>query len=119
MPLNVKTPWYSHSEGVPLHLSYPDCSMVDLVKQAAKATPDIIAYNFFGVKVTFSHLMQEIKQCVRSTSCRRHRTGGQGDHLHAEYTPGSRDVLCNQLYWCNCQYGTPSVCPGGDCILSQ
>ena len=81
MPLNVKTPWYSHSEGVPLHLSYPDCSMVDLVKQAAKATPDIIAYNFFGVKVTFSHLMQEIKQCAAAL-------------LAADIAPGDRVTIC-------------------------
>lgn len=64
MALNVKTPWYAHSEGVPLHLEYPDCSMVELVEQAAAATPDVIAYDFFGTKATFRQLVREIHRCA-------------------------------------------------------
>ena len=66
MNINVKTPWYAHSEGVPLHLDYPDCSMVDLVMKAAQETPDLIAYDFFGVKATFRQLVEEIKGCAAS-----------------------------------------------------
>ena len=28
----IPTPWAAYSEGVPLHLDYPDCAMVDLVE---------------------------------------------------------------------------------------
>lgn len=64
MNANVKTPWYTHSDGVPLHLEYPDCSMVDLLQQAADRTPDIIAYEFFGAKATYRQLMEQIHRCA-------------------------------------------------------
>jgi long-chain acyl-CoA synthetase len=63
---SAKTPWYAHSEGIPLHLQYPDVSMVDLVAQAAEQTPDIIAYDFYGVKVTYRQFMDRIDHCAKS-----------------------------------------------------
>lgn len=60
----VKTPWYDYSEGVPLHLSYPDCSMVELVAQTAEAHPDVIAYEFFGGKTTYRVFMEEVRRCA-------------------------------------------------------
>jgi long-chain acyl-CoA synthetase len=63
---SVKTPWYAHSEGIPLHLQYPDMSMVDLLEQAAKKTPDIIAYDFYGVKVTYRQFLEQIERCAKS-----------------------------------------------------
>lgn len=64
MNANVKTPWYTHSDGVPLHLEYPDCSMVDLLQQAADGPPSIIAYEFFGAKATYRQLMEQIHRCA-------------------------------------------------------
>ena len=60
----VKTPWYEHSEGVPLHLEYPDCSMVELVARTAEQYPDITAYEFFGGKTTYKEFMGEIRRCA-------------------------------------------------------
>ena len=64
MNSNVKTPWYEHSEGVPLHLEYPDCSMVELVARTAEAYPDVVAYEFFGGKTTYRQFMEEIRHCA-------------------------------------------------------
>lgn len=66
MPCDVKTPWYAHSEGVPVHLEYPDCSMVDLVEKNAQEKPEAIAYEFFGVKTNYSQFFAEIKLCAAS-----------------------------------------------------
>ena len=64
MTCNVQTPWYDHSQGVPLHLSYPDCSMAALVEQAAAETPKLTAFDFYGVKLTFEGLVQRIHHCA-------------------------------------------------------
>ena len=64
MNCEVKTPWKDHMDGVPMHLEYPDCSMVELLEQRAEEMPDILAFNFFGVKSTFAQLMAQIKRCA-------------------------------------------------------
>ena len=66
MPCDVKTPWYAHSEGVPVHLEYPDCSMVDMVEKNAKEKPEAVAYEFFGVKANYKQFFAEIKLCAAS-----------------------------------------------------
>jgi long-chain acyl-CoA synthetase len=40
--------------------------MVDLVEQAAKKTPDIIAYEFYGVKVTYRQFLEQIDHCAKA-----------------------------------------------------
>lgn len=60
----VKTPWYAHSEGVPLHLTYPDCSMVELVSRTAEQYPNVIAYEFFGSKTTYKEFMEDVRRCA-------------------------------------------------------
>ena len=62
--MTCKTPWYDHSEGVPLHLTYPDCSMAALVEQAAVETPKLTAFDFYGVKTSFETLVQKIHRCA-------------------------------------------------------
>ena len=64
MSCEVKTPWKDHMDGVPMHLEYPDCSMVDLVEQAAQKEPNAIAYDFYGVKCNFTGLMAQIRRCA-------------------------------------------------------
>ena len=66
MSCEVKTPWYAHSEGVPVHLEYPDCAMVDLLEKNSREKPDAIAYEFFGVKANYKQFMEEIKLCAAS-----------------------------------------------------
>ena len=62
----VQTPWYDHSEGVPVHLEYPDCTMFELVSKSADTYPDIVAYTFFGVKSTYRQFIAQIERCARA-----------------------------------------------------
>ena len=50
-------PWlaYYDEEGIPSHLEYPDCSMVDMVIQSAEKWPDNTAYVYYGHKVTYKN----------------------------------------------------------------
>ena len=65
MSAEVRTPWYDHSEGVPVHLNYPDCSMVELLEQTANKYPDICAYEFYGNKVSYKKFVQQIDRCAK------------------------------------------------------
>ena len=66
MSPEVRTPWYSHSEGVPLHLQYPDCSMFDLVRKSAEKNPDVVAYDFYGVKATYQKFVGQVETCAKA-----------------------------------------------------
>ena len=43
---DVDTPWLKYYHTVPQHLSYPDCSMVDMIKGVAEKYPDYTAFVF-------------------------------------------------------------------------
>lgn len=61
-------PWqkYFDEAGVPSHLEYPDCSMVDLVIQSAEKWPDNTAYSYFGHKVTYKNFIKKIEKTARA-----------------------------------------------------
>ena len=59
-------PWLKAYGSVPHTLTYPDCSMHDLVSAAAEKYPDNTALDFFGVKTTYRALMREIDGCARA-----------------------------------------------------
>ena len=58
MNCEVKTPWAAHMDGVPMHLEYPDCSMADLVEHRAQERPDVVSFDFFGVKNNSSDYLE-------------------------------------------------------------
>lgn len=61
-------PWseYYRQEGYQEHLSYPDCSMVELVMEAAEKYPDNIAYSYFGHKVTYKNFVKKIEKAAKA-----------------------------------------------------
>ena len=61
-------PWleYYESEGIPSHIDYPDCSMVDMVMQSAEKYPDNIAYIYYGHKVTYKNFVKKIEKTARA-----------------------------------------------------
>lgn len=63
-----KSPWleFYDEEGIPSHLEYPDCSMVDMVMQSAERWPDNIAYVYYGHKVTFKNFVKKIEKTARA-----------------------------------------------------
>ena len=64
MALNA--PWLKHYGNIPHSLAYPDCSMVDLVLKAAEKYQDIMAYDFFGTKVSYKEFAEQIETCARA-----------------------------------------------------
>ena len=63
--MTVKAPWLNSYGDVPRSLDYPDCSMVELVFRTAEKYPNIIAYDFFGCKQSYSAFADEIRQCAK------------------------------------------------------
>ena len=61
-------PWlkYYEEEQIPDSLEYPDCSMVDMVMQAADKWPDNIAYTYYGHKVTYKNFVKKIEKTARA-----------------------------------------------------
>lgn len=61
-------PWlkFYEEEQVPAKLEYPDCSMVDMVIQAAEKYPDNTAYVYYGHKVTFKNFVKKIEKAARA-----------------------------------------------------
>ncbi len=64
--MNISAPWLEHYDNVPKNLQYPDCSMSDLVLEAARKYPDYIAYDFFGSKATYREYAGKIDECARA-----------------------------------------------------
>ena len=77
----VRTPWEAYSEGVPMHLTYPDCAMVDMVEQSARKKPNLCAYTFYTTKVSFKVFMEQIQACARALAA-------MGIH------PGDKVTIC-------------------------
>ena len=63
--MNVDAPWLGSYGNVPHTLDYPDCSMVQLVFQAAEKYPGNVAYDFFGCTQTYRKFADEIRECAR------------------------------------------------------
>lgn len=62
----VKTPWYPHTEGVPVHLDYFKGSMFDMVKSIADRYPKNVAFDFMGKSTTYKDLVQMIEVCAKA-----------------------------------------------------
>lgn len=65
---NVKAPWLAFYGDVPRHLTYPDCSMFDLVERSANLYPKNIAFTFMGKAEPFEKMVRQVKQVARAFS---------------------------------------------------
>ena len=63
-----ESPWlqFYDEEGIPAHIEYPDCSMVDMIVQSAEQWPDNIAYVYYGHKVTYKNFVKKIEKAARA-----------------------------------------------------
>lgn len=61
-------PWleYYEEEGIPSHIDFPDCSMVDMIMQSAEKWPDNTAYIYYGHKVTYKNFVKKIEKAARA-----------------------------------------------------
>lgn len=62
----VKTPWLKHYGEIPAQLDYPDCTMFEYVEQSAAATPDNVAIDFMGTKITYAEFVARVHNCARA-----------------------------------------------------
>ena len=62
------SPWleFYDEEGIPAHIEYPDCSMVDMIIQSAEKWPDNTAYVYYGHKVTYKNFVKKIEKTARA-----------------------------------------------------
>ena len=65
MALSQNAPWLAYYGNTPASLSYPDCSMYELVAQAAQKHPKTTAYIFMGRKTDYSAFLQRIDAAAK------------------------------------------------------
>jgi acyl-CoA synthetase (AMP-forming)/AMP-acid ligase II len=63
---NVKTPWLAFYGEVAPQLSYPDCSMFDMVERCAEQYPNYAAITFMGRSESFQNLVKKVKTVARA-----------------------------------------------------
>ena len=59
-------PWKDSTDGVPLHLEYPNGSMIGEIKKIAEAYPNYVAFDFMGKHTTYKQMMANIIECAKS-----------------------------------------------------
>ena len=65
-PKGVATPWYGHTEGLPVKLEYFRGTMFEKVEDIAKHYPNLVAFDFLGRPTTYRRLVEEVHRCARS-----------------------------------------------------
>jgi len=48
------------------HLTYPDVSMYEMVRRCARKYPELIAYSYYGNRVTYSSYIKKIDTCANA-----------------------------------------------------
>ena len=67
MNLNTpKTPWKDFMGTVPMHLSYFEGSMFEMLEQVAGKYPDYVAFDFMGKGTTYARMVTEIETCAKA-----------------------------------------------------
>ncbi|MBQ3496821.1 MAG: AMP-binding protein [Oscillospiraceae bacterium] len=66
MNTTVKTPWAECMGDVPMHLTYFDGSMFEMVESVAQKYPDYVAFDFMGKPTTYRKMVEEIEACARA-----------------------------------------------------
>jgi len=65
-PEGVATPWFGHTDGLPVHLDYYQGTMFEKVEDIAKQWPNRVAFDFLGRPTTYRRLVEEVHRCARS-----------------------------------------------------
>jgi len=63
----MERPWLSHYDpGVPATVSYPNWTLVDLLREAVETCPQKPAIDFYGKVLTYERLWQMVEDCALS-----------------------------------------------------
>ena len=66
MDMSLSRPWLCHYGDIPKSLSYPGCSMYELVRLAAEKYPDTRAWEFEGNHTTYRRFLSRIDAAARA-----------------------------------------------------
>ena len=66
MSLSSSAPWLKYYGNVPQHLSYPQKTIYQMVRDAAIRDARLPAYEFMGKKTTFAQFMEKIDQTAQA-----------------------------------------------------
>ena len=101
-------PWldFFDEDGIPSHIEYPDCSMVDMVLQSAEKWPDNIAYTYYGHKVTYKNFVKKIEKTARALENSGVKEGDRGticmpntpEGITMVYAVNMVGAVCNMVH---------------------
>ena len=66
MIIRNKYPWYKYYVGMKKSVKCPNTSMYDMVKKCALKHPELIAYSYYGNKVTYKTYIKKIDICANA-----------------------------------------------------
>ena len=66
MDMSLSRPWIAHYGDIPPSLSYPSCSIYELVRRAAEKYPDTRAWEFEGNHVSYRSFLARIDAAARA-----------------------------------------------------
>ena len=119
MSLSASAPWLKYYGEVPHHLTYPQKTIYQMVRDAAIRDARLPAYEFMGKKTTFAQFMEKIDQTAQAFLAMGIQKGRPRDHLHAELPAGPARVLRPQPYRCGLQHDPSALRRGRDQVLPQ
>ena len=65
MSLSANAPWLSYYGCTPATISYPECTMYQMVAQAAQRYPTCDAYVFMGRRTSYSDFLRRIEKAAK------------------------------------------------------
>ena len=66
MQKEIRTPWLNSYGKMKPHLDYPNFSLYEQIKETANRYPNSTALNYFGNKITYHELIDNIDLCARA-----------------------------------------------------
>jgi long-chain acyl-CoA synthetase len=70
-----RKPWLKYYDDIPPSLSYPEKTMYETVRDAARRFPDYTAYDFMGTRSTYARLLEDVERAAAAFAARGLRKG--------------------------------------------
>lgn len=66
MGISAQAPWLKYYGEVPAHLDYPKKTIYQIVRDAARQHPDLVAYEFMGKETSYARFLSRIDRTARA-----------------------------------------------------
>jgi long-chain acyl-CoA synthetase len=73
--MHEQKPWLKFYDDIPHSLSYPDKTMYEMVRDAARRFPEAIAWDFMGRRSTYTRLLADIDRAADALAARGLKAG--------------------------------------------